>query len=294
MNELVQEFLGRQGLNWTVESQRMQLPSGKQTPFFANVRMDKETPLGQTAEGYEVFQNYELYDIADRISQHSGFSIHSGQCFGNGERVLIRMKGKDKILEYKKIGDVVERWMYLTNTFDKTSGLSVKSYLKTLTCLNGQTTTVTQRLASVRHSSRMREVLDAALYDADLITQKQENMFSKIEEMILANMKPDSDDTVKAVERMTKIATGIDVTEVPEGGFSTRSLNIVEDFLRSVSQETDEKGFNIWGLLSGVTHYTTHKKGGDKNRAVNKVFGEAARADQKAFEYAEKLIPVFA
>jgi len=292
MNNVIEMFLEGQGLNWDVQKQNLSLPNGDSTDYFANVRSDINVPLGISKEGYEVFQNSELAEIAYKIADKTGYKVDSGNLYDDGKKVSIFLKGKSKTLEYAKVGDVIERGTLLTNTFDSTEGLRVKDFTKTLSCSNGMTRTKTNKLASIRHTTNMRSIIDQALVEVELINNQQESMFDEIKRMIEVKMNPTDQLVKSAVERMTKIATGIDVNEIPEGGFSTRANNLVQSFLSSVKEETDYKGFNVWGLLSGVTHFTTHKRGGDKNRDRNKVFGQSASIDNAAFNYANELVEI--
>ena len=40
---------------------------------------------------------------------------------------------------------------------------------------------------------------------------------------------------------------------------STRSINKMDDLYNSIESEMNSKGNTLWGLHSGITHYTTHE-----------------------------------
>jgi hypothetical protein len=56
----------------------------------------------------------------------------------------------------------------------------------------------------------------------------------------------------------------------------------------SVSGEITTKGDNIWGLFSGITHYTTHNLKGDANE--NKLFGRFGNREREVFADLGKLV----
>jgi hypothetical protein len=63
---------------------------------------------------------------------------------------------------------------------------------------------------------------------------------------------------------------------------STRNKNNIMRFRDALAQETAYKGKTLWGLFSGVTKYTTHMLGSDKDDT--KMFGSVAQKERKLFE----------
>jgi hypothetical protein len=63
---------------------------------------------------------------------------------------------------------------------------------------------------------------------------------------------------------------------------STRNKNNIMRFREALAQETAYKGKTLWGLFSGVTKYTTHMLGSDKDDT--KMFGSVAQKERRLFE----------
>ena len=106
----------------------------------------------------------------------------------------------------------------------------------------------------------------------------------KINRMIETPVQPEH------IKQIILATTGIDADKINEDltsdDYSTRKVNIVDSMLQSMEEEMSYKGVNVWGMLNGVTHYTTHKGGTDKGRDVSKVFGSLGEMDKKALDYA--------
>ena len=92
--------------------------------------------------------------------------------------------------------------------------------------------------------------------------------------------------TQNQVNETINMITGVDVTmgeASAKGQYSTRKLNQTQDLVQSVVNEMSYKGQTLWGLFSGVTHYTTHKGGSPRTREESKYVGGLQRLDQKVF-----------
>ena len=63
----------------------------------------------------------------------------------------------------------------------------------------------------------------------------------------------------------------------------------------SIAHQTNEKGNTLWGLFSGVTHYTTHVMGrddnnGEKDNSEEKLFGHYGNRERNIFHQMAELI----
>jgi hypothetical protein len=74
---------------------------------------------------------------------------------------------------------------------------------------------------------------------------------------------------------------------------STRKLNMIESLNHSIKNQIKDKGLNLWGLFSGVTHWTTHVKSCPKRengRIESVVLGNNKTTNLKAFSLVEELM----
>lgn len=90
--------------------------------------------------------------------------------------------------------------------------------------------------------------------------------------------------TKELAAKVISIAADVDLN-LPEDQISPRKRNIIHAVATSVSSEMSYKGENAWGLLNGVTHYTTHKAiGATENKIKSKMYGAFARIDKTVYD----------
>ena len=90
--------------------------------------------------------------------------------------------------------------------------------------------------------------------------------------------------TEAQVKKVIKLVSGVDISQTisqSEKLHSTRKLNIAKDVTTSVLTELNAKGDSLWGLWSGVTHYTTHKASSDNARDKSKLMGSLQKTDER-------------
>ncbi len=91
-----QEVLDQVGLNWTVREETITTESGIIVPKSkAIVREDTNTVLSVHGDGYFPYQNYQMVELLDKVSQQIGLPIHKGGYFGDGEKVYLQLKSND-------------------------------------------------------------------------------------------------------------------------------------------------------------------------------------------------------
>lgn len=288
VEEQIFETLENGNLNWKVNKENLLLPDGTKTNFFGAVRSDNRECLGTCTKQYEVFQNSEMIELAYKLSEETGYKMKESNCYADGRRVSVDLKGADKILEYKEVGDVVEKNIRITNTHDGTGSLRLALGSLVLSCTNGQTRWIADKKTSIRHTTNMRKMLDDALRGFEVVKQEEEKMGKEIDLMISKDIR--KEDIRKMIEGIVEVDMGL-IGKDSTGNYvsnevSTRTLNKIKSVEESIIEECSYKGLNVWGLLNGITHYTTHKGGRNETREDSKVFGGLMRSDKKAYELA--------
>ena len=292
LQEQIFETLEGAKLNWEIVKEPLLLATdSKPTPFFGMVRSDNRETFGTCRTGYEPYQNKELIELAYKISDETSYKLDTAKSFGSGNRVGVDLKTKPALLEYAKVGDVMNKSIRLTNTHDGTGSLRLALHTVVLSCTNGQTHWVKDRATSIRHTKNMRVMIDQALRGIDIIKKADISLMEQIERMIEINV------TAEQVNTMVKEIGGVDTKLVRTVGeewisddYSTKALNRTKSLFDSIRSEMDEKGNTVWGLLNGVTHFTTHKAGRGNTRDASKVFGSLMRTDKTAFDLALEMI----
>ncbi len=288
VEEQIFETLENGGLNWKVTKENLLLPDGTETGFFGAVRSDNRSCLGTCTKQYEVFQNSEMIELAYKLSEETGYKMKNPNCYADGKRVSVDLKGSDKLLEYKEVGDVVEKNIRITNTHDGTGSLRLALGSLVLSCTNGQTRWIADKKTSIRHTTNMRKMLDDALRGFEVVKSEEKKMENEIDLMIEKEIR--KEDIRQMIEGIVEVDMSLIGKDV-EGNYtskevSTRKLNKIKSIEESIIEECSYKGLNVWGLLNGITHYTTHKGGRNETREDSKVFGGLMRSDKKAYDLA--------
>lgn len=136
----------------------------------------------------------------------------------------------------------------------------------------------------------MHERIEQAKRQVEFVRQDEETLYTKFFRMASEEAKPEH------VREIVKRATEVDIfASIAENKniHSTRKLNIAESLMASIQRETSYKGMTLWGLMSGVTHFTSHVQSApkrDNGRIESKLTGQAQNMDALAFEYLERFV----
>jgi hypothetical protein len=95
--------------------------------------------------------------------------------------------------------------------------------------------------------------------------------------------------TKNNIVSIVKSITGVDIntpTSKAEEIYSGYAVNRSGELMSSISKEMAQKGETLWGLFSGVTHYTSHVMpipSRDNARTESKYVGSGSDIDNKSF-----------
>jgi hypothetical protein len=85
------------------------------------------------------------------------------------------------------------------------------------------------------------------------------------------------------VQYLIELISGVDFAKTPDqinNDHHGRQINRAKAIEDSIRKEMSYKGKTLWGLWSGVTHYTTHKAGRSEDaRLANKLAGTGLQLD---------------
>ena len=253
--ELVSEMLDRFGLRWSVSKQPLMLPDGTETPYMAVVRDDNNAVFTTCKEGYTPYQNSELAELLVRISDKTGYEIHSGGMFNGGGKVYIQLNTGNEIKGIGNNRTTVKGFVTGINGHDGTTSLKWGSVNFTICCQNTFAAAKGSLQNTARHTSAIHDRVETSIREIVSVTQVERSIFDTF---IKLSEIPVTKDNIKAV---VKSVTGVDV-DTPrskaEEIYSAYSVNRSGELLQSISSELLVKGETLWGLFSGVTHYTSH------------------------------------
>ena len=272
----IQDVLNQTDLNWTVREESLTTESGIIIPKQkAIVREDTNKVLSIHGEGYYPYQNHQLIELLDKVSQQSGLEIHRGGSFGDGQKVFIQLKSNDL-----KLGDdKIEGYITGINSFDGTTSLAFGPSNVTISCQNTFFGAFRSMDTKVRHTKNMVMRVDDICRGLEKVVEEETKMFEDIKMLSETRMTKESEDWV--TRTLFNIMRDVDLND--EESVSTVTRNKLSRFEIDLNGELKEKGGNLWGLFSGVTKYTTHSMKKDDN-SENKMFGVYGQRERHIFK----------
>jgi phage/plasmid-like protein (TIGR03299 family) len=278
----IQDVLNQTNLNWTVREESLTTQSGIIIPKQkAIVRDDTNEVLSIHGEGYYPYQNHQLIELLDKVSQQSGLPIHRGGMFGNGEKVFIQLKSNDM-----KLGnDRIEGYITGINSFDGTTSLAFGPSNITISCQNTFFGAFRSMDTKVRHTKNMVMRVEDICRGLERVIDEESKMFEEIKMLSETRMTKQNEDWV--TRTLFNIMKDVDMNDEEQVSSVTR--NKLTRFYVDLNGELKEKGDNMWGLFSGVTKYTTHSMNKGDN-SENKMFGTYGNRERQIFKQLVEMV----
>lgn len=269
MEERIKTLLDQTNLNWNVRTESIQTESGITIKDkIALVREDTNDIVGVHSDGYRPFQNQELFELLDKVSNMTGLELTKGGCFKEGRRVYVQMKSADLRLGT----DLIKGYLTGINSFDGSTSLAFGPSNVTISCMNSFFAAFKQLNTKVRHTKNMVIRIDEICKGLEGVLEQEQVMFGDIKRMADTRF----DDVIK--ESVTRQLFGIkpEVDLYDNDAISTNLRNKMSRFYIDLNGEIQEKGDNMWGLFSGVTKYTTHSlsKGDNTEAKMFDIYGD--------------------
>lgn len=256
--DAVNTLLDKFGLNWTVSKQPLFLPNGNETDYFGVQRDDTGTIFTTCKDEYTIFQNTELAEMLIRISEKTGYEIHKGGMFDKGGKVYVQIKSPNIITGLGENRDTVKGYLTGINTHDGSGSLRWGTVNITISCKNSFMYATKQLKNRLRHTNTIHDRVETAIRELHAVETVEKSLFDKF--IKLAEIP-----LTKEIEaKIVKDITGVDVSKKDTDAakeYSTQAINKSKLLKKSIEQEINQKGSTLWGLLSGVTHFTTHVAG---------------------------------
>ena len=281
--DAVATLLDKYGLRWEVSKQQLLLPSGEDTGFFGIVREDTRKTFATCKEGYVPYQNSELAELLIRISEKTGYDIHSGGQFNGGGKVFMQLNTGNIITDIGKDKTQVKGFITGINGHDGTTSLKWGNSNITISCSNTFASASRQLQQSARHTASIHDKVESSIRQIMGIVEAEKTLFEKF--ITLSNIPVTQSNIAKIVREITDVDIEMHPSRA-EKEYSTYALNRSGELLNSIQREMNGKGETLWGLFSGVTHYTSHvlpvpKR--DNARLESKYTGTALSIDNDAF-----------
>ena len=269
MNERTVEILNTTGLNWKVKQEGLVTVSGVPVEgHTALVREDNNAILSVMSNGYYPYQNHELIELLDKVSNQTGLEVVKGGEFKNGRRVYVQLKSADLRLG----NDKIEGYLTGINSFDGSTSLAFGPSNITISCMNTFFAAFKQMETKIRHTKNMVIKVDEFCKSLENILEEEQQMFRNIEKLSESRFTNKIKDEV--VRSLFNIKHDVDLKDDEQT--STQLKNKLSRFYIDLNGELQGKGDNLWGLFSGVTKYTTHSlsKGDNTEAKMFDIYGQ--------------------
>ena len=287
--ERVSAMLDQFGLRWSVSKQPLLLPDGTQTKYSAVVRDDNNDVFTTCKDGYVPYQNSELAELLIRISEKTGYEIHSGGEFNGGGKVYLQLNTGNEINGIGENRTTVKGYVTGINGHDGTTSLKWGAVNFTVCCSNTFAAAKGKLQNSARHTSSIHDRVERSIREIESVTMVEKTIF---DQFIKLSQVPVTKDNIAQI---VKNVTGVDV-DMPrsraEELYSTYAVNRAGDLTSAIASEMTYKGNTLWGLFSGVTKYTSHVMpvpNRENGRLESKYVGNGADVDNESFSTIVKM-----
>lgn len=281
--ERVATMLDNYGLRWSVSKQSLLLPDGTDSGYKAIVRDDNSQVFTTCKDSYVPYQNSELAELLIRISDKTGYDVHSGGEFNGGGKVYLQLNTGNEIKHLGKNNTTVKGYVTGINGHDGSTSLKWGAVNFTICCRNTFAAASGKLQNSARHTSSIHDKVERSIREIEGVVMQEKLLFDQF--IQLSNVKVTRENIAKVV----KSVTGVDLLKPmveAKNETSSRAINRATELANSISSEMYTKGETLWGLFSGVTHYTSHVMTAPKRengRLESKYIGTGAEIDNNAF-----------
>jgi hypothetical protein len=255
------------------------------SPYYGLYNSKTGDALNTCKEGYVVSQNAEVVELVLRGMEKFGDTLRvtkAGALHG-GRKVFFQLGIKG----FNKIGDEeIERFVTIIDSNDGSTGLSVGIGDKVMSCENQFFKFYKKGEAKFRHTSTLEvklKTMPVLIETALSESMKQMLVYQKFMNTPLTKNLADA--MVKEVLGHDRIFTSLE----DQAKKTSKAINHMDSLYASIDDQIADKGENLFGLFSGVTHWTTHTRA--KPKRVNGfeetlMVGSAYTANMAAYNFA--------
>ncbi len=285
----VQEILSANGLDFQIQKEALLDAKGRKTPYFGLFNSKTDECINTVKEGYEVSQNDEIVELVLRGMESFGsdLQVTKAGSLNGGRKVFMQLaiEGDGVVAN-----DRIKRYVTILDSNDGSTSLSIGIGDLTMSCSNQFAKFYKQGEAKFRHSASLTQKLKTIPSLIELALAQSLRQIELYSRFASTEISRDlAHKMVKHVLGFDRVYTSMDDLSSK----STRSINVMDKLYNHIDREIEDKGMNVWGLMSGITSYTTHEISVPKrdNARIESVLnGSAYKMNQIALGFSSELI----
>jgi hypothetical protein len=290
LQEKANQICNQYGLDFTIEKEPLKgSDTGRETKFFGLFNSVTGEALCTVKENYRVTQTHEVIQLVlTAIMDISTLRITKAGSLNGGRKIFIQLA----VEGFSKVGDeLIERYITVIDSNDKTQCLSVGIGDITMSCSNQFAYFYNKSEFKLQHASTIEAKLKKLPLLINAALKQSEAQIGTYERMNqIACGDNDIDLLVKACLGYDKVYTSVEDLSKK----SKKSIEKMDTLYECINHEIECKGRTLYGLLNGVTLYTTHHlKAVKRDNGVieSLLVGTAQTINQKAFEWCLSKFP---
>lgn len=242
--------------------------------YKAIFRSDNNHLLNVCKDSYTPTTNERFMEVVQKMNDITGFPVKCFDEFDGGKKVLAFLQCTEPI---QVGGHNFEDYLMIGNSHDSSTGFFMGNSNMMIRCKNRFSKVFRQ--LKVHHTKHHDTKIDQLLRYFETFMQEREKLFDQFER--LRNVSIDSSIKSALVERLARMTQE---EKLGTAELSTRKANVVNAMNYSIERECTDLGDNLFGLLNGITHYTTHIKK-PKEAVFGNAVGSLARINEDTFRF---------
>lgn len=286
----VEQILSENGLDFTIEKLPLVGLQGEnqvKSPYFGLFNSKSGEIIHSVKGSYHPSQNHEVVEMVLEGMKPFGsqLSVQRAGALNGGRKVFLQLgiEGDARVGD-----DTVKRYVTIIDSNDGSTGLSVGIGDLTMSCQN-QFFHFYKEGNKFRHTASIEEKIKGLPKLIEMALGESMRMIRTYERFV--NVKFGKQEIERLANQLINEMVGLDrlasVQDIVD--LSSRKKNAMDDLRDMIRIETGQKGDNLWGLHSGVTRWTTHKKSAprrENGRLESNMLGTNARSNHQSLKFA--------
>jgi len=269
----------------------------------ATYRTDNEDILGNVGKNYQVIQNVDAFSFFDAIVKDEKAAIfQTAGALGKGERIFITAK-MPSYIRLKKDGkeDVIEKYLFLTNSHDRSSAIICDFTPIRIVCnntLNMALGAKTPNRISIKHTNKALDRLAEAhkvMGMVDTVTNQLQGIFEQMVKTKISDQK-----LLEYIAMVMSPQTEMISESEFENYYSQKTINLAKEeilpyALGNPTQQLATTKGTVFGAYNAITGFYQNQKEWDSQEEkfdslILDDVGTARKKTVKAFQQALTLL----